>query len=146
MFVIGLRDQISFELESTLQNGLLKVEIWCAGLHVTYFDNHVHIPSFKHSMQCELERLQTVKPKSQQLVLRIGLTTDDASSSIKDKGSIEHLVTNHFKWQKGKHHNSPSGFSKYLFKGHYPTGGHCKCLTMRSKRSLRSLGPAKPAP
>lgn len=102
MFVIGQRDQISFELESTPQNGLLQVEIWCAGLHVTYFDNHVHIPSFKHSMQCELERLQTVEPQSKQPVLRLGPTTDDASSSIKVKGSVAHLETNLSNGKKGR--------------------------------------------
>jgi hypothetical protein len=101
VLVIGQRDQISFELESRPQNGLLQVEIWCAGLHATYFDNHVHTPSFKHSMQRELERLQTEKLQSKQPVLRLGPTTDDASSSIKVKGSVAHLETNLSNGKKG---------------------------------------------
>ena len=91
MLVIGLRDQISFELADRLQDGLLQVEIWCAGLHITYFDNHAHVPSFKYSMQHELGLLQTNPHKNNLPLLRFGPTTDDASCSVKIKGSAAYL-------------------------------------------------------
>ena len=52
-------------------------------------------------MQCELERLQTVKQQSKQPVLRLGPTTDDASSSIKVKGSAAYIETNLSNGKKG---------------------------------------------
>ena len=91
MLVIGQRDQISFELADRPQGSLLQVEIWCAGLHITYFDNHAHVSSFKHSMQRELGLLQTKPHRKKQPLLRFGPTTDDASCSVKIKGSAAYL-------------------------------------------------------
>jgi len=91
VLVIGQRDKISFELADRPQGGLLQVEIWCAGLHVTYFDNHALVPSFRHSMKHELELLKTEPLKNKKPFLRLGPTTDDASCSVKVKGSAAHI-------------------------------------------------------
>jgi hypothetical protein len=102
VLVIGKREQVSFELGDRPQDGLLKFEIWCAGLHVTYFDNHVHIPSFMYSMQRELERLQADHPRNKQPFLLFGPTTDDVVSWIEIKDAMAQIDINLANGMRGK--------------------------------------------
>ncbi len=90
MQIFGDRSKLCFDVSDTLENGLLKIDIWCANKLITYFDNMAYLPSFTQSLRRELEFLQG-SSLSNAPCLNYGPTTDDVSARITKNGNMVNI-------------------------------------------------------
>jgi hypothetical protein len=80
--VFGTRDLLSFEMADSTESRLLQVDIWAAGLLLTYFDNMAYLPAFTNSLKREIACIRTVTGDTEKPFLGHGPTTDDVSGTI----------------------------------------------------------------
>lgn len=87
---VGTPDKLFFVIDPEHQGGLVKVSIRCAGLHVTYVDDLVYLPSFIRRLQIELDALGHEIAYPMPLLL-LGPNTDDARVRLRLNSGIAQI-------------------------------------------------------
>lgn len=78
--IIGDKDRFAFEIGDVCDVNIQKVDIWVAGILVTYVDNLVYIPQFIASLERELVFIENGEISDDYIALQLGPTTDNISS------------------------------------------------------------------